>query len=89
MAEPVRTPIGDDLELLLQATERVIKTQHAASSALQRWMRIGFVKCGWLLNLMEERGIVGPAYGSFAREVLVPRDRLNATLDAIRAEISA
>lgn len=86
MPEPVRTPIGDDLEMLLQAVERVVNTQHAARSALQRWMRIGFAKCGRLLNLMEERGIVGPAHGSFAREVLIPRDRLNATLDAIRAE---
>jgi len=89
MPERVRSSIGDDLELLLQATERVIKTQHAARSALQRWMRVGFVKCGWLLNLMEERGIVGPACGSSAREVLVPRDQLNATLDAIHAEAAA
>ena len=80
------TPIGDDLGLLLEAAEYVIGHQFAAPSSLQRNIRVGFAKAGLLMNLLEERGIVGPARGSMARDVLVPKERMAQALDAIRAE---
>lgn len=85
MSAPL-TPVGDDLGLLIEAAEYVIGHQFASLSSLQRNIRVGFAKAGRLMNLLEVRGIVGPAWGSASRDVLVPVEQLPSALAQIRAE---
>lgn len=71
-------------ELLEECTRMVVRTQFAATSPVQRRMRVGFATAGQLLDALTERGVLGPSDGSAARTVLYEPDQLNQALDRIR-----
>ncbi|QJU04720.1 hypothetical protein FBF32_00445 [Candidatus Saccharibacteria bacterium oral taxon 488] len=62
---------GGEDEAFMDAVRVVIEGGKASTSYLQRRLRIGYGKAARLIEEMEERGIVGPANGSKARDVLV------------------
>ena len=65
----------DDDELLADAIDLVVQGEHASVSMLQRRFRIGYNRAARLVDMMEERGIVGPADGSRPRKVLMSADQ--------------
>lgn len=61
-----------------QIVEFVVKTQKASASLLQRRFKLGYNRAARIIDLLEERGIVGPPQsGSKPREVLVKLEEDN------------
>jgi DNA segregation ATPase FtsK/SpoIIIE, S-DNA-T family len=65
---------GDDEELVKQATNIIRETHRASTSSLQRRLRIGYTRAARIVDILEERGILGPPRGSDAREILIDLD---------------
>ena len=63
-----------DSELIQMAEELVTTSQHGSQPMLQRKLRINPKQADRLMNMLEARGVVGPARGSKPRAVLVGPD---------------
>jgi S-DNA-T family DNA segregation ATPase FtsK/SpoIIIE len=68
--------LGDDEDLYNQALDVLKSTKRASTSMIQRRLRIGYNRAARIMDLMEEKGIVGPENGSSPREILVDLDSL-------------
>jgi S-DNA-T family DNA segregation ATPase FtsK/SpoIIIE len=60
-----------DDDLFYDAADCVIRAGKASASLLQRRLRIGYARAARLLDLLEERGVVGPQDGARPRDVMV------------------
>jgi len=61
----------DDDGLFVDALQVVVDSGQASVSNLQRRLRVGFTRAGRLIDMMEQRGFVGPHQGSKSRDVLM------------------
>jgi len=64
-------------ELYSDAYDIVVKAKKASASLLQRRLRIGYARAARLLDILEEKGVVGPVNGAKPREVFIKEDEEN------------
>ncbi|HLT95332.1 MAG TPA: DNA translocase FtsK 4TM domain-containing protein [Acidimicrobiia bacterium] len=70
----------EDEELIRRAMEEIVRSQLGSTSMLQRKLRIGFARAGRIMDILENRGVVGPSVGSKARDVLMTETELEELL---------
>lgn len=68
---------GEEDPLYEEAKKVVISASKASASLLQRRLRIGYARAARLLDMLEERGVVGPGEGAKPREILFKSDEEN------------
>jgi S-DNA-T family DNA segregation ATPase FtsK/SpoIIIE len=61
---------GDDDDMYEQAKDEVMKAGKASTSYIQRKLRIGYARAARIMDMLEERGIIGASDGAKAREVI-------------------
>ncbi|MFA6050233.1 MAG: DNA translocase FtsK 4TM domain-containing protein [Candidatus Paceibacterota bacterium] len=61
---------ADDDDLYEEAKEIVIQAGKASTSYIQRKLRVGYARAARLMDILEERGVIGPADGAKPREVI-------------------
>ena len=61
----------EDEEMLQKCVEVIIQEKRASTSLLQRRLRLGYTRAARMMDLLEQRGYVGPGEGAKPREVLV------------------
>ncbi len=67
------TPLNEDTDdpIYDEVVKFAIETGKVSASLLQRRFRLGYNRAARLIDLLEERGIVGPQNGSKPRDVLI------------------
>jgi S-DNA-T family DNA segregation ATPase FtsK/SpoIIIE len=70
-SDPMAENSDADDDLYGEALELVKNTGKASASLLQRRLRVGYARAARLLDLMEDRGMIGPAQGAKPRDVYI------------------
>ena len=75
----------DDDEMYEEARACVIEAGKASTSYLQRKLKLGYARAARLMDVLEERGVIGPGDGAKPREVLekITHDETGGNPDAL------
>ncbi len=73
-ADPENVYEGED-PLYEEAKRLVVESKKASASLLQRRLRVGYARAARLLDILEERGVIGPGEGAKPREVYFRGDK--------------
>jgi len=68
---------AEEDELYSDAYDIVVQAEKASASLLQRRLRIGYARAARLLDILEEKGVIGPVNGAKPREVFVKAKKEN------------
>lgn len=71
---PITENDFEEDELLPEVKKIILEADKASASLLQRRLRIGYARAARLLDILEEKGIIGPADGAKPREVLIKKE---------------
>lgn len=64
--------VTDDDEILIeQAIDVIMQTQKASATMLQRKLGIGFPRAAKIIDILEDRGLIGPQEGAKPREIMM------------------
>lgn len=66
----------DEDPMLSEAIKVVVENGMASTSLLQRKLKLGYARAARIVDMMQERGIVGPYEGSKPRKVLITPEQL-------------
>ncbi|MEK7567836.1 MAG: DNA translocase FtsK 4TM domain-containing protein [Patescibacteria group bacterium] len=75
-----------DDDLYEEARDTIIKAGKASTSYLQRKLRIGYARAARLMDLLEEKGVIGAGEGAKPREVLIKNEGMGTTEDTEESE---
>ena len=71
----------DDDDLYEDAKQAVIEANKASTSYIQRKLRVGYSRAARLMDILEERGVIGAADGARPREILIGKDGVDGYPD--------
>jgi S-DNA-T family DNA segregation ATPase FtsK/SpoIIIE len=71
---PEEEVTSEDEELVEKCLEIIRQEKRASTSLLQRRLRLGYTRAARIVDILEQRGILGPGEGAKPREILVDLD---------------
>jgi len=71
---PAEDVSEEDEELVEKCLEIIRQEKKASTSLLQRRLRLGYTRAARIVDILEQRGILGPGEGAKPREILVDLD---------------
>lgn len=71
----------DGDSLLIEAQDTIMRAGKASASLLQRRLKVGYSRAARLLDLLEERGVIGPGDGAKPREILITQEGVDMLPD--------
>src|SRR5450759_1457422 len=71
---PAEEVTDEDEELVEKCLEVIRQEKRASTSLLQRRLRLGYTRAARIVDILEQRGILGPGEGATPREILVDLD---------------